>query len=72
LNILKKRGKNPGVCQAVLDESAINLAVVAHVRHTMTDYDELLSRGKDRFEARSSVSEKVGQIVDAWRGAAAT
>src|SRR5262249_50106604 len=32
-----------------LDEEAVQLAVVAHVRHDETNYDELLARGLERW-----------------------
>lgn len=50
-----------------MDEMAVNLAVRAHVRHTMTAYDELLSKGYDRYDARALVEDKVSDIMDNWR-----
>ena len=41
-----------------LDDEAVRLAVIAHVRHAETEYDELLGRGVDRFDARGRVAEK--------------
>jgi len=49
------------------DATAIDLAVKAHVRHTYTDYDRLLSRGWERTEARSAVSDRVTEIMERWR-----
>ena len=49
------------------DATAIDLAVKAHVRHEHTDYDQLLSRGWERSEARSAVSDRVAKIVEGWR-----
>jgi hypothetical protein len=49
------------------DATAIDLAVKAHVRHTHTDYDRLLSRGWERTEARSAVSDRVTEIMERWR-----
>ncbi|MGH7495204.1 MAG: DUF2293 domain-containing protein [bacterium] len=48
------------------DEQAIYLAVQAHVRHQLTNYDELLSRGYDRFEARAMVRDKVEHVLETW------
>jgi hypothetical protein len=48
------------------DATAIDLAVKAHVRHAYTEYDQLLSRGWDRSEARSEVSDRVAEIVERW------
>jgi hypothetical protein len=49
--------------------TAIDLAVKAHVRHTHTEYDRLLSRGWERSEARSAVLERVREIMERWRRA---
>ncbi len=51
-----------------LDEAAIRLAVVAHIRHTETRYDELLARGYDRHAARSGVDEAIEQVLVQWGG----
>ena len=48
----------------VFDESTVTLAVIAHIRHTMTEYDVLLSKGFDRNEARSLV--KVDNVLEDW------
>jgi hypothetical protein len=48
------------------DEKAITLAVIAHIRHTMTNYDELLCKGTDRFDARSLVAKMVEETVQHW------
>jgi hypothetical protein len=50
-----------------LDEQAVRLAVVAHVRHAETEYDALLVGGWDRQEARAHVNEAVSAVVGAWR-----
>lgn len=50
-----------------LDERAINLAVAAHIRHTATNYDELLMKGLDRSDARSAVHGNVQQILATWK-----
>lgn len=49
-----------------LDEQAIRLAVIAHVRHTETPYDSLLAAGYDRWDARAQVEGTVAQVVDNW------
>jgi len=48
-------------------ERTITLAVVAHVRHEETEYDELLMSGVDRLDARSLVREKIDDVLDKWR-----
>ncbi len=50
-----------------LDEEAIRLAVTAHIRHTDTRYDEFLSQGYDRKNARSQVKEKIHKILSEWK-----
>lgn len=49
------------------DETAVKLAVIAHIRHTMTEYDELLSKGYERQDARKSVNDKVFGILENWK-----
>jgi len=50
-----------------LDEEAVRLAVVAHIRHVRTSYDDLLARGEDRSEARRLVTDQVRSILDSWQ-----
>lgn len=52
----------------IFNEEAIRLAVIAHIRHTKTKYDELISRGYDRYDARSLVQPEVETIVEQWQG----
>jgi hypothetical protein len=49
-----------------LEENAIRLSVIAHIRHTETPYDRLLAKGFDRREARARVEEKVDEILSKW------
>jgi hypothetical protein len=50
-----------------LDENAVRLAVIAHIRHEETDYDELLFEGLDRSEAREKVGGRVDSVLEKWR-----
>ena len=50
-----------------LDEEFIGLAVIAHVRHSETNYDELLSRGMDRRLARETVADEIEKILNDWK-----
>ena len=52
----------------VLDENAIQLAVVAHIRHRRTRYDHLLASGYDRYDARAEVETSVRAVVAEWEG----
>ena len=49
-----------------LDTDAVRLAVIAHLRHTETDYDEHLMKGYERWEARDLVRGKIEQNLDQW------
>ena len=48
------------------DPAAVRLAVVAHVRHVHTNYDELLCRHGDRQSAREEVSDQVAAVLHSW------
>ena len=48
------------------DEEAVRLAMIAHIRHTETQYDELLLSGYNRSDARSQVREKVEHVLHTW------
>lgn len=50
-----------------LDQAAVELAVVAFVRHENTGYDSLLMRGVERGEARGRVRAEVERVLDCWR-----
>lgn len=50
-----------------LDEQAVRLAVVAHIRHTHTPYDRLLSQSWDRRDARQQVEHVIAKVVAEWR-----
>jgi hypothetical protein len=49
-----------------LDEQAVKLAVIAHIRHTKTQYDTLLAKGYDRWDARKQVEEVVDRVLTKW------
>jgi hypothetical protein len=50
----------------MMDEAAVRLAVIAHVRHRETRYDELLGKGRERWEARAAVEEAVFRVLQKW------
>ena len=50
-----------------LDAAAVRLAVIAHIRHRETNYDELLGQGLYRGEARALVLASVDEIFDRWK-----
>jgi hypothetical protein len=49
-----------------LDPEALTLAVAAALRHSYTDYDELLAQGVDRETARAKVRGTINDILDRW------
>jgi hypothetical protein len=50
-----------------LEATAVELAVLAHIRHVHTRYDGLLVRGVPRQEARALVAEAVTAQLHRWR-----
>lgn len=46
---------------------AIWLVTVAHVRHSYSDYDELLAEGYDRDAARFFVVDQINAVLTKWR-----
>jgi hypothetical protein len=50
-----------------LDPAAVELAVVASVRHEDTAYDALLMSGIERAEAREGVRGEVERVLERWR-----
>jgi hypothetical protein len=53
-----------------LEKSPVRLAVIAHIRHTETGYDELLANGYERYEARALSQSEVNQVLARWSGKA--
>jgi hypothetical protein len=49
-----------------MDEAAVRLAVIAHVRHRETKYDELLAKGHERWQARATVEGAVFGVLQKW------
>ena len=54
-----------------LDEEAVRLAVIAHIRHEATGYDDLLAQGFERWDARAAVAGEVRTILSQWEFAQA-
>ncbi|MHC4885540.1 MAG: DUF2293 domain-containing protein [Planctomycetota bacterium] len=51
-----------------LDDEALTLAAIAHIRHTHTEYDHLLDRGTPRREARQAIAGQLDQVRRKWEG----
>ncbi len=67
MNLICDPGKIPTNRSAKakkFDDGAVFLAVKAHIRHTKTNYNELLAWGYDRASARSMVDDKIQQILE--------
>ena len=47
-------------------ENAAWLSLVAYVRHTLTDYDDLLAQGYDQDSARFFVAEAMRETLAQW------
>ena len=52
-----------------LDPRAVDLAVIAHIRHEHTQYDEFLMRGTARLDARSLVRAQIDALLGKWSSA---
>jgi len=48
------------------DPQALRLAVIAHIRHEHTPYDELLMKFGDRQLARAQVRRKIEEVLSRW------
>jgi hypothetical protein len=49
-----------------LDEDAVRLAIIAHIRHAETQYDRLLAASYDRWEARAQIEGEVYGVLNRW------
>lgn len=49
------------------DEHAVRLAVIPHIRHRETNYDQLLGNGWPRHDARTYVRTRVDKISQSWK-----
>jgi hypothetical protein len=46
---------------------AVWLATITHIRHNLTDYDQLLAEGYDRDAARFFVVDAINEVLTTWR-----
>jgi hypothetical protein len=49
-----------------LAPEAVRLAVLAHIRHEHTSYDQLLMQGTERLDARTQVREGIERVASLW------
>ena len=47
-------------------ETAAWLSLVAYVRHTLTEYDDLLAQGYDQDSARHFVADEIREVLASW------
>ena len=52
-----------------LDAKAVRLAVIAHIRHAETKYDELFIAGHNKETARAKIRENLDKILKKWEEA---
>lgn len=52
--------------RAASSETAAWLALVAYVRHALTEYDDMLAQGYDRDSARFFVTDQIAAILVEW------
>ena len=50
-----------------MDAKAVRLAVMAHIRHVETNYDDLLAAMHERGDARMMVRDAVAEILNNWQ-----
>lgn len=55
-----------------LDPEALTAAVMAHIRHRHTCYDDLLMAGYDRADARAAVRGDIDEALERWRAGGPT
>lgn len=45
---------------------AVFLATIAHIRHTLTEYDQLIDDGYDRDAARFFIRDDINAVLQDW------
>lgn len=65
---LKKRSGRVGQTTKLDLDKVVILAVRAHIRHKLTEYDALLRSGVDREQARKDVQRTIDDVAREWRG----
>lgn len=63
--ILDHAEDSPGLRMAS-PQAAAWLSLVAHVRHTYTDYDDMLDDGTDADAARFFVLDDINRVLEDW------
>lgn len=66
LGVVVDRALDNAGLRAATAETAAWLALVAYVRHVLTDYDALLEEGYDRDSARFFVAAEMSAVLAEW------
>jgi hypothetical protein len=62
----KKHSRRVGRTASLTLEKKVKLAVIAHIRHTHTEYDTLLRKGLERELARVMIWRKTQSVLHEW------
>jgi hypothetical protein len=62
----KKHSGRVGRTSSIPLSRKVLLAVIAHVRHTHTEYDMLLKSGKSRENARKGTRKSIERVMQKW------
>jgi hypothetical protein len=60
------------VGRSSLADDPIKAATIAHIRHTHTEYDDLLEDGYDRWSAREQVGHEIAVTYKRWESSEST
>jgi hypothetical protein len=55
-----------------LDPEKVRLAVIAHVRHLHTDYDQIIARTHDKRDSRARIKGGVAEVLREWQSGSRT
>jgi hypothetical protein len=50
-----------------LNDEMVRLAVIAHVRHLHTSYDQTIDRTKDKRASRAAIRPDLREVLAAWQ-----
>ncbi|KPM38886.1 hypothetical protein AK830_g7677 [Neonectria ditissima] len=65
---LEKRSGRVGRTSLLVLDQKVQYAVVAHVRHSHTQYDTLIRGKMSRNDARIAIKGEVAKVLSRWRG----
>jgi hypothetical protein len=62
----KKHSRRVGRTASLTIQAKVRLAVIAHIRHKHTDYNDLLRAGATREDARVMISKNIDSVLREW------